>query len=410
MSGGGGQHAFPPFTIHDAGGELVHANDAAAAWLGTDASRLAGKGYLDHIHVQDRVAAARAFRSHSGRVSEDSVEFRPLPKPANKHDGAGSPPAWIEAKIRHISMDGSAYVVAMLHDTTGVHELNNALERVREESEKTSIAKSRFFANVSHELRTPLNAILGFSELLTSPVMADIDDSKRNEYADLIHESANHLLAVLNDILDMSKIESGNYDILPETFNLAACLEGTVAIMRGQADLRGIGISMYGFRDLPEIVADKRAIRQIMINLLSNAVKFSENGQEVRVVAERLARRVRIHVQDDGIGISPEHLENLGKPFFQADSRYDRKYEGTGLGLSVVKGLVTLHGGEITFNSARDKGTVVTVELPIHGNGARMKAAPHEPERLTAIPLAANAGPAPGAPEAQQFKIIRNSA
>ena len=389
---------------------MLHANETAAAWLGTDASNMRGKGYLDHIHVQDRVAAARALRSHSGRVTEDSVEFRPLPKPSNKLDGAGPVPTWIEAKIRHISMDGSAYVVAMLHDTSGVHELNHALERVREESEKTSVAKSRFFANVSHELRTPLNAILGFSELLTSPVMAGIDDDKRNEYADLIHESASHLLAVLNDILDMSKIESGNYDILPETFNLATCLEGTVAIMRGQADLRGINIAMYGFRDLPEIVADKRAIRQIMINLLSNAVKFSESGQEVRVVVERLARRVRIHVQDDGIGISSEHLENLGKPFFQADSRYDRKYEGTGLGLSVVKGLVALHGGEITFNSIREQGTVVTVELPIHGNGARMKAAPQEPQRLTAIPMAANTASASGQTKAQQFKIIRNSA
>jgi len=208
MSGGAGQNAFPPFTIHDAGGELLHANETAAAWLGTDASNMRGKGYLDHIHVQDRVAAARALRSHSGRVTEDSVEFRPLPKPSSKLDGAGPVPTWIEAKIRHISMDGSAYVVAMMHDTSGVHELNHALERVREESEKTSVAKSRFFANVSHELRTPLNAILGFSELLTSPVMAGIDDDKRNEYADLIHESASHLLAVLNDILDMSKIES----------------------------------------------------------------------------------------------------------------------------------------------------------------------------------------------------------
>ena len=155
--------------------------------------------------------------------------------------------------------------------------------------------------------------------------------------------------------------------------------------MQGQASKNAITLHTSGIDDLPDIVADERALKQIMINLLSNAIKFSNEQGMVSVEAQRKARTIAISVTDKGIGISPEHLQNLGKPFFQADSKYDRKYEGTGLGLSVVKGLVELHGGTVNFASERGKGTKVTIVLPIFGKTGRRVPAEFNIEKVTSI-------------------------
>ncbi|MCB1430530.1 MAG: PAS domain-containing sensor histidine kinase, partial [Nitratireductor sp.] len=151
----------------------------------------------------------------------------------------------------------------------------------------------------------------------------------------------------------------------PEPFNVEATLKSCCSMMRGQADRRGIEISMQVQDGLPELTADERAIKQVMINLLSNAVKFSDDGSRIVVDIRRTGSNIRISVIDHGIGISAEHIKSLGLPFYQADSKYDRKYEGTGLGLSVVCGLVELHKGKVRFESVKDEGTTVSVILPI---------------------------------------------
>ena len=351
------------FLLHNASGRVVHVGPNAERVVGLAADVLTDRGFIDAVHVHDRVAVAKALDECAARSVPRKAQFRFAAGTASRDD------RWFELRCELAADlqlgDGETPVLSVVRDISQRRKLENELRCEREKAEGANIAKSRFLANMSHELRTPLNAILGFSELLQSDVMQQMPPERSREYISLIHNSAGHLLNVLNDILDMSKIEAGKYEILTEPFDLAQTLHSSAAILRGQADKRGIAISLGNFQDLPEINADERAVKQIMINLISNAVKFSHDNGEVRITAARKGRSIEIEVADDGIGISAEHLEKLGQPFYQADSRYDRKYEGTGLGLSVVCGLVDLHHGKVGFRSGKDRGTRVKVTLPL---------------------------------------------
>ncbi len=194
--------------------------------------------------------------------------------------------------------------------------------------------KDRLLANVSHELRTPLNAILGFSEMLADPSLAPASAASRTEYASIIHTSAKHLLSVVNLLLDMSKLEAGRYEIEPESFAVGPLVRNCVDMLRLKAEERNVVIDASAADGALEIIADKRACRQILLNLLSNAVKFTPPHGQVTVEIEVIAGKLEIAVSDTGIGISAEHLPRLGDPFFQARSGYDRTAEGAGLGLA----------------------------------------------------------------------------
>jgi cell cycle sensor histidine kinase DivJ len=224
---------------------------------------------------------------------------------------------------------------------------------------------------MSHELRTPLNAIIGFSEMLANEAQMRLDAERRHEYAALINDSGKHLLSVVNGILDMTRLDTGDFEIRPEPFRLAGVIGGCCDLLALKAREAGLDLVVDVPPEPAEIVADKRAVKQILINLLSNAIKFTDRGGRIKVSAAAEGTMIAITVEDNGIGIGEEDLPRVGSPFFQARGSYDRRHDGTGLGLSIVKGLVELHGGEIAIRSRIGEGTRVTVRLPLDCEQAR---------------------------------------
>ena len=221
----------------------------------------------------------------------------------------------------------------------------------------------RFLANMSHELRTPLNAIMGFSDIMRARLFGELSP-KYAEYAELIHESGGHLLELINDVLDVSKIDADRYTLAREVFDAREAATAALRILRQQAD--DAGVQLRGV--LPaaplEVDADRRALKQIVLNLCSNALKFTPAGGSVTVSFAALDAALEIAVTDTGVGIAPEDLARLGRPFEQAGDAADR-VRGTGLGLSLVKALARLHGGDMALESRLGEGSAVTVRMPV---------------------------------------------
>jgi cell cycle sensor histidine kinase DivJ len=363
-------------TGHTENGDIVFVTPAVERVLGVRPDTIRGDGLFRMIHVADRPAYLTAVSDAVRRGQTAEVEFRLR---VERPDGRAHW-LWLEMRCRPLDdtdpLGVSARAVAVTRDVTERKAQEAELLQAREAAEQASLAKTRFLANVSHELRTPLNAIIGFSEMLGAEVVGPLADPRQREYVHLIHESGAHLLQVVNDILDMSKIEAGTFDVVPEPFDLVNLVDGVRQMMVPQAEARGLTLTLAGSFDLPEVVADRRACKQILINLLSNAVKFTDRGGTVALGARREGDLVALFVRDTGIGIAEKDLIRLGTPFVQADSGYDRRHEGTGLGLSVVKGLTDLHGGTMCIESRLGEGTCVTVRLPIDGDAGRPAATP----------------------------------
>ena len=356
---------------YDRSGAVVFASPTTDRLFGIRPRDLQGRGFFEHIHVADRpvflklvadVAADGGARTETLRVRTGKTV------PSQQGDFDEPVFAWVELRARTFDVPrtgpGHAAVVALMRDITAQKLNEQALEAARESAARSDAGRDLFLASVSHELRTPLNAIIGFAELLASETLAPSDAGKRREYASIIHQAGHHLLAVVNSILDASKIESGSFDIVPESFELPGLI-GTCCDMVGlKAEQAGITL----IRDLPpnlqDVVGDKRACKQILLNLLSNALKFTPAAGRVTVGARPDGNSVLLFVSDTGIGVGARDLPRLGDPFFQARGSYDRPHDGTGLGLSVVRGLVGLHGGSISIESAPGEGTRVSVRLP----------------------------------------------
>ena len=213
------------------------------------------------------------------------------------------------------------------------------LTRARDEAESASRAKTQFLANMSHELRTPLNAVIGFSEILNRELFGALGEQRYRDYARMIHESGEHLLHVVNDILDMSKIEAGKLKLVKEPFDVGSLIASCTEVMRHAAEAKHLSLVTEVAPGMPELIADKRACKQMLLNVISNAIKFTDAGGSVRVAAREESGMVELIVADTGIGISEQDLPKLGNPFVQADNAYNRSHDGAGLGLSVVKGL-----------------------------------------------------------------------
>ncbi|KAA0076327.1 PAS domain-containing sensor histidine kinase [Tardiphaga sp. P9-11] len=233
-------------------------------------------------------------------------------------------------------------------------------------AEEANQTKSKFLANMSHELRTPLNAIIGFSEIMGSGMFGNLGSDKYAEYCHDILTSGHYLLEVINDILDMSKIEAGRMKLDLEPLDLGQTLSEALRVVSGRADDKNLTLSADIAADAP-VVADRRAIKQILVNLLSNAVKFTPDGGRVTVRSRVLRDSVALMIADSGIGIAPHSLKRLGRPFEQVESQLAKTYHGSGLGLAIAKSLTSLHGGSMKLRSKLGTGTVVCVTIPLRG-------------------------------------------
>ncbi|HXW42345.1 MAG TPA: PAS domain-containing sensor histidine kinase, partial [Xanthobacteraceae bacterium] len=365
-------------TRHGRDGAVLFASPAAESLFGASIGQLHGHGLFERVHVADRPVYLTALGDAAALGESCSVEFRVR---RDGFDADGRPTVefvWIEMRCRPLEQANNdsngqdrREVVAVLRDVTERKAHQQALLDAHAEAERANAAKSRFLATMSHELRTPLNAIIGFSEMLMKERELALDAKRRHEYAGLINGSGHHLLSVVNGILDMSKIETDNFEIMPEPFAPAQVVAACCRLLELPAREAGVQLHRLVADELPEMIADKRAVNQILLNLLSNAVRFTERGGTVAISARAEAAHITFAVEDNGVGISDADLARIGEPYFQAGGSYDRRQGGTGLGLSIVKGLVRLHGGELTIRSRVGEGTRVSVRLPLDCERAR---------------------------------------
>ena len=357
-------------SCHRRNGTVQFISPAAETMLGTPAAHLLEHGLFDRVHVADRPAYLTALSEATQGGEASSVEFR-LKRDAEYGSNRPVDFIWVEMRCRPLDRStsvtnaGKSEVIASMRDITERKLQEQALELARRAAEAADAAKTRFLAIMSHELRTPLNAIIGFSEMIAREEALMLNATRRKEYAELINDSGQHLLSVVNGILEMSKVESGNFEISPEPFAPRPALINCCNLVALKARENGVDLIANAPQDLPPLTGDPRAFKKIVLNLVSNAIKFTERGGRVTVSAQVEGSHLVLRVTDTGVGIAADDLKRIGDPFFQAGKTYQRRNEGTGLGLSIVKSLVALHSGEMTVQSKVDEGTTVTVALPL---------------------------------------------
>jgi two-component system cell cycle sensor histidine kinase PleC len=340
--------------------EFLFVNDAFARTFGydnrEDILKLGHYRYLLAPHEQERVLGYSRARIE-GKPVPNIYEFEGVMR-----DGSS---VWIQRTARLVNWNGEHVTLGTVADVTQRHKAEERLRAALNSAESANRAKSEFLAKMSHELRTPLNAIIGFSEVLGRETFGPLGHPRYNSYVEDIAVSGRHLLEMINDILDMSKIESGGYEINPVDSDLEALIAETVQVVRGQMEQQKLEFSQSIAPNIPALYADRRAVRQILLNLLSNAIKFTPPHGRIRIDA-RLNEQggVSLSVTDSGIGIEEEDLDDVLQPFNQGSNAHQTVQPGTGLGLPIVKSLVELHGGRLTIESKRGAGTIVTVEFP----------------------------------------------
>ncbi|TPN83110.1 HAMP domain-containing histidine kinase [Mesorhizobium sp. CU2] len=353
-------------------GEVLDASIKSRSILKLAPELLLGAGLFDRVHLSDRVAYLTALADMRGGAPKRRLDLRiRLPRA-----GSGSVDNFRPFNLELIGGEADRDVMTLvLRENDDVAALREELVEARETAATAEVAKGRFLAVVSHELRTPLNAIIGFSDMLLHEMFGGFKDPRQKEYVGLVRESGQHLLSVVTSILDVSRIEAGAYATEMEPFRFVEAVDMCRSMMRPLAEAKSIMLATQISADTGEINADRRAVQQILINLVSNAVKFTPDGGSVVIGAKRVGSRLHFWVSDTGIGIAEEDFANLGKPFTQIQNDYTRRFEGSGLGLSLVKGLVELHEGSMSIESAPGEGTTVTIGLPVNGPKRRPGAA-----------------------------------
>jgi PAS domain S-box-containing protein len=291
--------------------------------------------------------------------------FRDFTLPIRAKDGSDK--TFLLSAVPVFDPDGGAHLGyrGTASDITDLSERERTILAAKEAAEQASRSKTKFLANMSHELRTPLNAIIGFSDMMALAIHGPMGAPAYEQYAADINGSAKHLLSIINDILDIAKIEAGRLDLIDEETPVASLCDVALRLMQERAQEQSIDLRFEPGPNLPNIMVDQRAMRQVLLNLLSNAVKFTKPGGEVTLRAQlSMEGELLLQVCDTGIGMREEDLHRVLEPFVQVENELTRRFEGTGLGLSLSKQLIELHGGRIGIVSKPNFGTTVTVCLP----------------------------------------------
>ena len=368
--------------------EVIYVSPAYQKVWGKSCAELyeSPRSWLESIHPEDRPGVERIIAEATSDLTSSTtatagpprIDFEPYR--VTHSDGTLR---WISARAFPVSDDRGAlrYVVGIAEDITQQVRADEALNEAKEVAERESAAKSQFLAHMSHELRTPLNAILGFSGMLEHEILGPVEPKGYRDYAIDIQESGRHLLSIIDDILDLSRIEAGKATFKPERLAPGKLVDEALRLVKKQAAEKGIGLENSLSADLPMIEADRRAIVQVLTNVITNAIKFTPPGGLVRLDAQRrLKGGIDLHVEDNGRGIAPEEMAELFTPFARKNVFMARVEEGTGLGLAICKQLMQLQGFDITVSSKVGLGTDVTLEFP---NAAtdRLTEAPPAPRR-----------------------------
>jgi len=364
------------FVLFDRQGRLILSNRAFEDAFAFEAGVVRKGAFKQDLNQIAALAIKSDQPAPGGRAGAREVEL---------HDGR-----WLQL-VERLTADGGSVVTAA--DITAIKQkeaerqraserLHTTIAELEDREEKLSLlarkyevamtraeaanqAKSEFLANMSHELRTPLNAINGFSEIMSGEMFGPLGDAKYKGYAADILKSGQHLLSLINDILDMAKIEAGKLTLHYEAVSVKEVVEDAARLMRGRIEEAGLNL-LVDAPDLPDIEADYRGLKQVVLNLISNAVKFTPEGGHIVVALSREDDdRVRLAVTDTGIGIAAEDLQRLARPFEQVEVQHSKTTQGTGLGLALTKSLIELHGGRLVMQSEPGQGTTVSFDLPI---------------------------------------------
>ncbi|MBI1216033.1 MAG: PAS domain S-box protein [Alphaproteobacteria bacterium] len=345
----------------DAEGRFISANYALAEVLGygspdeliANVTDIGGQIYANREDHKDFVQRLL----FEGRVSGNEVEI-------TRRDGARR---WVLQNARTVRNETGKvdYYEGSLWDVTERREADEAMRNARIQAEISSRTRMEFLANMSHELRTPLNAVIGFSEIIKDEVMGPLEIQVYKEYAQDIYDSGNYLLKIISEILEVSKIETGNRDLNISNFRLEKALKSCVTIMNSRIEQSGVELKIDIPQELPELQAEELGIKQVMLNLIGNAIKFTPEGGHVKVSAGlNDDGGMTIDIVDDGIGMSEEEIKKAMQPFGKVDTTFSGMKEGTGLGLTIVESLVRLHGGQFQIISQKGLGTTARVILP----------------------------------------------
>lgn len=345
--------------LYSAESKLLFASNALERVLKRSAEEIEKGGYKRFIHPDDSLEASKLLK-RPGPNENVIATYR-----MQHRDGHY---VWLETTTRTIfdTESGEALnVVSVSRDITARKQQALEMQAAQERAETANRAKSRFLANMSHELRTPLNAIIGFADLMRQAMFGPLGNPRYGEYATMIYDSGQHLLDLISDILDMAKIEAGKLQLNFEHVDLKGTVEDCIRMIRDRADKAGVEITVDSQSSLPRLIADRRAIKQMLLNVVTNAVKFTPSGGHVSVTVRSEAKNVRISVKDDGIGIAAADLERIGRPFEQVCGDPMLAKNGTGLGLALVRALTEKHGGVLSLRSIEGVGTEVSVVLPL---------------------------------------------
>jgi len=344
---------------HDARMAILYCSPAITRMLGYDPADVLGTAFTGVMHPDDMPELSRVHRELLRPGAFRTITLRMRHK--NGHD------LWVETVCRSVGGPDSGVVheiITVSRDVTARKMAEIEINKARETAESANRTKSRFLATMSHELRTPLNAVIGFSDMIKSQLFGSINPRYR-EYSELIHESGTLLLDLINDLLDMSKIEAGRFELALESFDLGETVQACMRMLKSKSEAAGLATEVE-VQGSAVVEADKRAVKQILLNLMSNAIKFTPRGGKITLSARECGDQVALCVADTGVGIPAVDLPRLGRPFEQVTHDATLAKSGTGLGLALVRSLAQLHGGEMVIQSQEGRGTRATVLLPKH--------------------------------------------